>query len=143
MQMEIRKMAAEGVIEYAPDNAGFESHLFLLKKQDGTNRPVLNLKALNRYIKPGKFRLMNMYKVQAFLQPGDWMMKMDPSQAYFHVPISASHRRFLRFAATTPSDSAVDRTVCQMTCLPFGLATAPKTSLPFPTGWLNSSVQKA
>lgn len=132
MLHEVKKMAAQGVIELAPDDAGFESHLFLVTKQDGSNRPVLNLKALNRFLDAGKFRLVNMFKVPYFLQPNDWMMKIDLSQAYFHVPVAESHRRFLRFVAPTDKVSRrpADRTtqsVWQMTCLPFGLASAPRT----------------
>ncbi|CAG9132569.1 unnamed protein product [Plutella xylostella] len=132
MQMEVQKMAAQGVIERASQGPGFESHLFLVKKSDGSHRPVLNLKALNNFLVSGKFRLVNMYKVPYFLQPNDWMMKIDLSQAYFHVPVAESHRRFLRFVAPCghPSRCPEDppqHCVWQMTSLPFGLASAPRT----------------
>ncbi|KAI5633109.1 hypothetical protein NE865_14168 [Phthorimaea operculella] len=58
MTAEIQKMIDQSVLEKAPDNAGFLSSMFLTKKQDGSNRPILNLKNLNRFIKPKKFRLM-------------------------------------------------------------------------------------
>ncbi|CAG9136889.1 unnamed protein product [Plutella xylostella] len=132
MQMEVQKMAAQGVIERASQGPGFESHLFLVKKSDGSHRPVLNLKALNNFLVSGKFRLVNMYKVPYFFQPNDWMMKIDLSQAYFHVPVAESHRRFLRFVAPCghPSRCPEDppqHCVWQMTSLPFGLASAPRT----------------
>ena len=31
-------------------------------------------------------------------QVGDWMVAVDLKDAYFHVPIFQSHRKFLRFA---------------------------------------------
>ncbi|CAG9137655.1 unnamed protein product [Plutella xylostella] len=73
-----------------------------------------------------------MYKVPYFLQPNDWMMKIDLSQAYFHVPVAESHRRFLRFVAPCghPSwcpEDPPQHCVWQMTSLPFGLASAPRT----------------
>lgn len=45
------------------------------------------------------------------------MTKIDLSNAYFHIPIAQTHQRFLAFA--------YDGVTYEMTCLPFGLATAP------------------
>lgn len=112
-------MLEDSVIEVAPRNPGFISTMFPVKKPDGSQRPVLNLKALNFYLQPKKFRLINMQKVPHFLQTGDFMMKIDLHQAYFHIPIARSHRRFLRFI--------FNGTTYQMTCLAFGLASAPRT----------------
>ncbi|KAJ2952630.1 hypothetical protein O0L34_g6958 [Tuta absoluta] len=121
MSQEISRMIAQGIIEPAPDQVGFESHLFLVEKQNGSFRPVLNLKGLNRYLGKEYFRLTSMHKVPSFLQPRDWMCKVDLHQAYFHVPVSESHRRFLRFAGIFQGQLRY----WQMTCLPFGLASAP------------------
>lgn len=44
-------------------------------------------------------------------------MKIDISQAYFHIPISQNHRRYLSLS--------YQGTLYEMTCLPFGLASAP------------------
>ncbi|KAI5641643.1 reverse transcriptase (RNA-dependent DNA polymerase) domain-containing protein [Phthorimaea operculella] len=122
MLREIDRMIDQGIIEPAPDQVGFESHLFLVEKQNGSFRPVLNLKGLNRYLGKEYFRLTSMHKVPSFLQPRDWMCKVDLHQAYFHVPVAESHRRFLRFAAVHQGQLRY----WQMTCLPFGLASAPR-----------------
>ncbi|MFK7051106.1 reverse transcriptase domain-containing protein, partial [Flavobacterium davisii] len=50
-------------------------------------------------------------------------MKLDLSQAYFHVPVAKTHRRFLRFSMSLPTSKVQ---FWQMTCLPFGLASALK-----------------
>ncbi|XP_047537164.1 uncharacterized protein LOC125071117 [Vanessa atalanta] len=55
--------------------------------------------------------------VPDFLQPGDWMVKLDISQAYFHIPAAKSHRPFLRISYSNQ--------LYEMMCLPFGLASAP------------------
>ncbi|KAI5644770.1 reverse transcriptase (RNA-dependent DNA polymerase) domain-containing protein [Phthorimaea operculella] len=45
------------------------------------------------------------------------MTKIDLSQAYLHIPIAKAHHRFLAFV--------YKNVVYEMTCLPFGLASAP------------------
>lgn len=114
---EVTKMIKCGAIEICKSPSGFLSPMFLRKKLDGSNRPIFNLKLLNEYLNPPKFRLINHQKIPLFLNNADYMVKIDLSQAYFHVPITESHRRFLAFSYSNK--------IYQMTCLPFGLASAP------------------
>lgn len=96
MAEQIKLMILDKFLEPADSSASFVSPMFLVSKSDGSQRPILNLKNLNNYIQPMKFRLISHYNVPNFLQPGDWVAKVDLSRPYFHVPISRSHRRFLR-----------------------------------------------
>lgn len=95
----------------------FISKLFLRKKSDGSIRPIFDLRKLNNFVKIKHFQLISHTSIPEFIQPGDWMVKLDLSQAYFHVPIAESHRTFLRIS--------YGGNLYQMTCLPFGLASAP------------------
>ncbi|CAK1550326.1 unnamed protein product [Leptosia nina] len=118
MNLEIQTMIRERVLEFAPMTPSFISPLFIIRKNNGKNRVIFNLKALNQFMKPEPFHLFHHYQMPKFLQQGDWMVKLDISQAYYHVPISVKHRCFLRVS--------YKGRLLQMTCLPFGLAIAPK-----------------
>ncbi|KOB73346.1 Uncharacterized protein OBRU01_10887 [Operophtera brumata] len=77
MQSEIQEMQTMGAIEQATAPSGFLSPMFLKKKPNGTFRQIFNLKVLNKYLKPKKFRLINCEKIPNFIQPKDFMMKID------------------------------------------------------------------
>lgn len=95
----------------------FLSRVFLVPKENGKKRPVLNLKRLNQFLNPKPFRLINYQQIPKFIQENDYMMKVDLKNAYFHIPVQESHRRFLAFVYKGQ--------FFNMTCLPFGIATAP------------------
>ncbi|XP_063371145.1 uncharacterized protein LOC134659432 [Cydia amplana] len=119
MTQEINSLIDQDILEHTSAHSGFLSTMFPVPKSDGKNRPIINLRGLNKYLLPKKFRLLNHFKVPQFLQPGDFLVKIDISQAYFHVPIKVQHRRFLAIFNQGQ--------ILQFTCLPFGLSTAPLT----------------
>ena len=58
LQQEVLSLLRKGAIEPVRDRqAGFYSNLFVVKKQDGGFRPVINLKGLNLFIKKRSFRM--------------------------------------------------------------------------------------
>ena len=115
---EVEALQGKGAIEEVPlSSPGFFSKLFLVPKPVGW-RPIINLKRLNKlFIDCPHFRMDTVKDVALLLRPGDWAASIDLKDAYFHVPIAPSSRRFLRFGWKGR--------MWQFRVLPFGLCLAP------------------
>lgn len=94
-------------------DSGFISIMFLVKKQDGSMRPIFDLRGLNKHIATKHFPLVSQTDVADFLQENDWMVKLDT------VRRLVRDCRFLRVY--------YNNQVLQLTALPFGLSSAPRT----------------
>ena len=105
------------ITEVPPNSPGFYSNVFLVRKASGGWRPVIDLKSLNAHIHAPHFRMFTTNSVLSSVQRGDYAFKIDLQDAYFHVPIHPSSRKYLRFA--------FENRVYQFQVLPFGLNTAP------------------
>uniref|UniRef100_A0A803K510 ribonuclease H n=1 Tax=Xenopus tropicalis TaxID=8364 RepID=A0A803K510_XENTR len=92
---------------------GFYSLLFLITKATG------DLRMLNRYLKRQTFKMETLATIKSMIRPGDWLASLDLKDAYLHIPIALEHQRFLRFCLKDQH--------YQFRCLPFGLATSPRT----------------
>ena len=100
----------------SPDN--YLSQIFLVEKKDGGQRPVINLKGLNQFVRQEHFKMEGLHLLPDPLQPGDWMAKMDLKDAYLQVPIHPDHQPLLTFLW--------EEKCYKFTCLPFGLSSAPR-----------------
>ena len=81
--------------EVPPDSPGFYSNVFLVRKASGGWRPVIDLKRLNTHIYSPHFRISS---VLSSVRKGDYAFKIDMQDAYFHIAILPSSRKYLRFA---------------------------------------------
>ena len=111
------------ITEVPPDSPGFYSNVFLVRKASGGWRPVIDLKNLNAHIHAPHFRMFTTSSVLSSVEKGDYAFKIDLQDAYFHVPIHPSSRKYLRFA--------FENRVYQFQVLPFGLNTAPQVFYSF------------
>ncbi|XP_071160985.1 uncharacterized protein [Mytilus edulis] len=96
---------------------GFYSRLFLVPKKTGGMRPVIDLSILNKFLIVPHFKIETNRSIRASILPGMWTTSLDLSDAYFHIPISQTYRKYLRFVWNNK--------VFQFKALPFGLSTAP------------------
>jgi len=118
IEQEIAEMLQKGAIQVvSPLKGEFISTVFLVKKKDGGNRPVINLKQLNSFVVYQHFKMEGLHLLKHLVQKEDWMIKIDLKDAYFTVPIDPEHQPLLRFI--------YGGTRYQFTCLPFGLGPAP------------------
>lgn len=114
-------MKAKGaIVELSPREAQMESFfltIFLVPKKDGKMRPVINLKGLNQFINTPHFKMEGLQTARELIRPGNWLTKIDLKDAYFTIPVYKPHRKYLQFQ--------VEEQAYELTCLPFGLSSAP------------------
>ena len=107
--------------EVIPNTKGFYSNMFMVPKKDRGQRPVINLKHLNRSVKSEHLKMEGLHTVKALIQGNDWMAKIDLKDAFFMVPIAQQHQHLLLFT--------VEKKTFRFRCLPFGLCIAPRASV--------------
>jgi hypothetical protein len=95
----------------------FVSQMFIIKKQSGGLRPIINLKSLNQFIVYRHFKVENLVSIRQLIVKGDWMTKLDLKDSYSTVPVHRDFHEFLQFVW--------EGEVFQFTCLCFGPASAP------------------
>ncbi len=98
---------------------GFYSRYFIVPKKDEGLCPILDLRQLKCSVMRLKFKMLTLKKVVSQIRSGDWFVTIDLKDAYFHVSILSTHRKFLRFA--------LGGEAYQYQVLPFGLALSPRT----------------
>ena len=76
----------QAIEETTPRGRGFISSIFLVPKKDSCQRPVINLKSLNRFVHTEHFKMEGIHILRDLLRAGDWMAKVDLNDAYFMLP---------------------------------------------------------
>lgn len=109
-------MLEKRAIEEATEN-GFTSRLFTTPKKTGDLRPVLNLKPLNVFLPERHFKMEAIRQVSTLINKGDYLTSVDLQDAFLHVLIHPSHRKYLQFHWKGHQ--------FQFRVLPFGLSLAP------------------
>ena len=101
------------------NSPGFYSRFFVVpKKQKGIWRAILDLRELNQDIVTEHFKMETAEQIQRTLNVGDWVTSIDFKDAYYHILIHPSYRKFLQFA--------IGSKVFQYRVLPMGLKSSPR-----------------
>lgn len=119
IQAEIDKLEKKGVIlETTHCDTEFVSTIFIRPKKDGSYRLILNLKMLNEYIEYLHFKMDTLQSAIRLMTQNCFMASVDLRDAYYSVPIHTDCQKYLRFCWRGK--------LFQFTCLPNGLACAPR-----------------
>lgn len=114
----LQKLLTIGCIESCcPVEGQFISSYFLIKKPNGEDRFILNLKKLNTFIQAPHFKLEDYRTVLKLLNKSYFLSKIDLKDAYYLVPIRKKDRKYLRFR--------FNNILYQFNSMPFGLNIAP------------------
>ena len=134
IKQEVKSLLSKGAIKQIPKSqAKFVSRLFTVPKKSGGLRPVINLKPLNQFLHLQTFKMEGLSELKVLLEPNDFMITIDLSDAYTTLPIEEDSRNYLCFQFQDQ--------MFQFCVLPFGLNDAPRTftkTLKPPVGTLRS-----
>ena len=120
LSTEVNKLVEKNAIEVTkPSPNQFVSHIFLASKKDGTNRPVINLKQLNKHVKYMHFKMEGIPNLVDLLQRDDHMCKLDLKDAYFVIPVAPRYQEYLKFRW--------NGVLYKFKVAPFGLGSVPRT----------------
>ena len=118
---EIKRLLEKGVIVPICHETGeFVSTIFVRPKPDGSHRLVLNLKRFNEHVAYHHFKMESLKSTLQMMKPGCYTASVDPKDAYYSVHVDTKHQKFLNFYWRSK--------LYQYTCLPNGLACAPRVS---------------
>ena len=118
LEDEIQTLVQKQAVQEVPvTTKGYYSNMFMVPKKDGGQRPAINLKSLNKYMKSEHLRMEGLHTVNALIQKSNLMAKVDLKDAFFIVQV-APQRHHLLFNP--------EKKTFQFKCLPFGLCTAPR-----------------
>ena len=102
-----------------PSHDQFLSHIFPVpKKLLGEYRIIFDLTELNQFVRKIKFKMDKIQDIMLLIQPGDFFVSIDLSDAYYCIAIHILSIPFLTFYFLN--------ILYQFTCLPQGLSSAPR-----------------
>ena len=76
---------------------GFYSRLFLVPKPGKKWRPVIDLSVLNMHLSVPTFNMETAEVIRNSICKGEWVVSLDLTDAYFHIPIHQKSQNLLRF----------------------------------------------
>jgi hypothetical protein len=91
----VNKLLDKGVVIKVKHEKGqILSNIFLCPKPDGTHRLILNLKKFNETVAYHHFKMDSIHTIIKLVVPNCFMASLDMKDAYYSIPIRASHYLF-------------------------------------------------
>ena len=103
------------------------------KKETGKVRVIFNLKHLNEAVTYRKFKMDTLESAIKLMKPGCFMTSIDLRDAYYSVPITPEHRKYLKFMWRG--------VLYQFTSLPMGLTSSPRLFTKILKPWAILTIQ--
>ena len=117
VKAELSEMVRLGIVE--PSNSPYSSPLLMVKKKDGTYRPVVDYRSLNRITVFDSEPMPNAEDIFARLSGARFFSKLDFCKGYWQIPMAEADRA--KTAFSTPFG------LYQFRRMPFGLQNAGAT----------------
>ncbi len=114
---EVKSLLEKGAIELIEPGEGFVSGLFVIPKRPGGFRPIVNLKALNKFVRPVQFKMEGIPLLQELIRQVDYFTKIYLRDAYLTLPLREEDRKFVQIKW--------GEVFYQFRTLAFGLSSAP------------------
>ena len=73
------------------------SSIFLTKKKDVSNRPIINLKGLNTFVTQKHFEMESLQSIKHLIHKNCFFASVHLKDAYFTILVAKVHRKYLRF----------------------------------------------
>ena len=119
MDNEIQKLQIKGIVRQITHTDGeFLSNVFLRPKTNGEFRMILDLTKFNQFVEYKHFKMFSLNTARELLSQNAFMATIDLKDAYYTVPISEEHTKYLRFVWK--------KVLFEYTCLPNGLGACPR-----------------
>ena len=98
IQEEVNKFLKKGIfVECKHKAVEYISPIFLREKTDETQRLILDLKDLNKYLEYKHFKMETLQTILTLIQPNCYMASADLKDAYCSVKIDGEDTCFLKF----------------------------------------------
>ena len=118
IQEEVNKLLKKEVaVECEHEAVEYISPIFLWENTDGTQRLILNLKSLNKYLEYKHSKMQTFKTVLTLIQPNCYLATIDLKDVYYSVKIDGDNTLFLKFLCNSK--------LLKFVVLPNGLSSGP------------------
>lgn len=93
---EIQRLLRVGALrELLPYEPAFLSPIGVVPKKNNKFRLIVDMRLLNSYVRPPKFKFQSLRDLATILRPGDYMFTIDFQDGFFHAEVHPSHQHLL------------------------------------------------